>query len=382
MVTPLADIRPVNDKKSWNDFIHLPWQLYQDDPNWVPPLLMEIQDRLNPEKNHYFEHAKMQAWVAYEDARPVGRITAQLDELVYKYHGEKTGHFGFFETIDDPAVANALFAVAEDWLRRQGAEKVVGPFSLSINEESGLQVDGFDEPSFLMMPHHLPYYAALVEQNGYHKVKDLYAYEVGLVEATIPRAVKRVVASTEKAEDVVFRKIDRNNYDEDLATILDIFNDAWRDNWGFLPFTNSELKHTAKSLKLLIREDFTTIVEHEGRPVAMMVTLPNVNEAIADLNGRLFPFGWLKLLWRIKVKTTRTVRIPLMGIRKDIQSTPLGGAIALALIYKCGHAAIDAGCRQAEYSWVLEDNTALRKILDAFECYITKTYRLYEKSLS
>ncbi|MFQ5535201.1 MAG: N-acetyltransferase [Sphingomonadales bacterium] len=378
--TAAVTVEPVDGKKALETFIRLPWRLYADDPNWVPPLLREVWDQLSRDRNPYFEHAEAQYWIAYRNGRPVGRISAQVDQLVLKHHGTKTGHFGFLEAEDDPAIFSALFAAALNWLRDQGMEQVIGPFNLSINQESGLLVDGFDSPPMMLMGHAPRHYGNHVEALGFEKVKDLYAYAFDIKKG-MPPLVHRLIERAEAKGKIQLRQLDMKRYAEDLTDILDIFNDAWSENWGFLPLTGAEAKKDVEAMKLIIQEDLVYIAEVDGKPVGMMVTLPNLNEAIADLNGKLFPFGWAKLLWRLKVKCPKTSRVVMMGVRKEYQGGALGAAIAFMLVEQSRKNAERKGMEWGELSWVLDDNVPMQKISEAIKAPIYKTYRLYTKSL-
>lgn len=375
-------ILEVQNKSDREQFVKIPWTIFKNDPNWVPPLMMERMDAVNKDKNPYFEHAEVKLWIAFQGDTPVGRISAQVDSLVPENHGIKTGHFGFFDCIDDQTVADALLDTAFNWLRSRDMVEVIGPFSLSINEETGMLVDGFDSPPSLMMGHALPYYQTLVENYGLTKIKDVWAYYLDITRKQLPRAIEKLVKRTTESQSIKLRKINMKNYDQDIKIILDIFNDAWSENWKYIPFTSSELNRAAKEMKLLIRQDFTYIAEVDGIPQAMMVTLPNLNEIISDFNGRLFPFNIFKLLWRLKIRQNyKTVRVPLMGVRKNMQNSRIGGALAFALIEKCRESAIKSGCTHAELSWVLEDNSRLSKMLETIGCWKYKTYRLFSQKL-
>lgn len=375
-------IKEVTNKQELEQFVKVPWAVFKDDPNWVPPLIMERMELLDPKKNPYFDHARAKLWLAFKDGEAVGRITAQIDDLVEEKYHEKIGHFGFFDCINDQEAANALLDTATDWLKSEGREKVIGPFSLSINEEAGILVDGFDTPPSLMMNHALPYYQDLMTGYGMEKVKDLWAYYLKIDKEVLPPTIAKLVKRSMRDGKVKLRPINMNNYEEDLKTILDIFNEAWSDNWMSLTYTEAELAKTIKDMKLLIRPDFTYIAEYDGVPQAMMVTLPNLNEIIADLDGKLLPTGIFKLLWRLKINPKyKTVRVPLMGVRKAFQNTALGGAMAFALIEECRIYGEKAGCTHAELSWVLEENTRLSKMLETIGCWRYKNYRMYTKDL-
>ena len=376
------EIRPALNKADRKVFVKVLWHIYEGEPNWTPPLIIERMDAIDKKKNPYFQHADVRFWVAYKDGKPVGRISAQIDELVEKHHGIKTGHYGFFDCIDDQEVANALFDTACTWLKEKGMVEVIGPFSLSINEETGMLVEGFDTPPQLLMGHSRPYFEKLITNYGLEKTKDTWAYRLDITKPVLPPVIQKLVDRAVDRGQITFRHINMDNYEEDLRTILDIFNDAWIDNWKYIPFTEAELDHAVKELKMIIREDFTYIVEVDGEPAAMMVTLPNINEIIKDFNGKLFPFGIFKLLWRLKIRPSfKTVRVPLMGVRTKYQNSRLSGIMSFGLFEICRQSAIKIGCEEAELSWVLEENTRLSKLLETVGCVKYKTYRLYQKDL-
>ncbi|MBT5186408.1 MAG: N-acetyltransferase [Kordiimonadaceae bacterium] len=382
MTSPKIEIKCVQSKADRKAFVKVLWKIFKGDPKWIPPLIMERMDAIDENKNPYFQHAQVQFWIAYKDDEPVGRISAQIDELVEKHHGIKTGHYGFFDCINDQDVANALFDTAFSWLKKNGMVEVIGPFSLSINEETGMLVEGFDTYPHLLMGHAIPYYQDLVANYGLKKVKDTWAYTMDISSEFLPPVMQKLVDRAVDRGQVVFRPINMDKYEEELKLILDIFNDAWIDNWKFIPFTQAELDHTVKEMKLIIREDFTYIAEIDGVPQAMMVTLPNINEIIRDLDGKVFPFGFLKLLWRLKIKPSfKTVRVPLMGVRKEYQNSRLSGIMSFGLFEACRKSAAKVGCNEAELSWVLEENTRLSKLLETIGCVKYKTYRLFHKEL-
>ena len=373
----MLEVNPVHNRREQRLFIRLPWSIYSDDPAWVPPLLLERKELLSP-RNPYFEHAQYQSWIAYRDGTPVGRISAQIDQLHLDRYQEKEGFFGMIEAEDNSETFAALLQTAESWLRDRGMRRAMGPYNLSINQESGLLVDGFDTPPSLMMGHARPYYRTRIEKNGYQKEKDLLAYIIdadfyhsAALQAIVKRAKKRVTV----------RSLRKSNYYEDIKIIGDIFNDAWSENWGFLPFTEAEFKQLAKDFKLLLDFELVKIAEVDGSPEAFMVVAPNINEAIRDLNGRLLPFGWLKLLWRLKVKYPQTARIPFMGVRKQYHGSLLGAALAFMVIIAGQPYAINRGIKKVELSWILEDNKGMRDIIESIGGIIYKTYRIYSKDL-
>ena len=380
MATPLR-IQPVEDRRALKQFLTMPARLYAGDPNWIQPLTFERLEHLNPRKNPYFDHAEVAYWIAFRGERPVGRISAQVDRLHLGRYGDATGHFGFLEGENDEEVFAALFETAEAWLRARGLRRVTGPFTLSVNDETGLLVEGFDTPPYLMMGHVPRHYGFRIEERGYRKARDLIAYAFDVVAPPPPRA-RRMLERLSKGAGLSFRPIEMRRFDEELRTIVDIFNDAWSDNWGFVPMTPAEVRHMGKNLKPIIRAEYAWIGEVDGEAAAMTVTLPNINEAIADLSGRLLPLGWAKLLWRLKVRGTRSARMPLMGVRRKYQGTQKGAALALGVIEAVRSWHAEHGAREAELSWVLEDNRPTHDIIRMVGGRPYKTYRVYEKSLT
>ncbi len=371
----------VADAGALDTFIRLPTELYRGHAGFVAPLMMERRDSLSAKKNPYFSHATARFWLAMRGHRPVGRISAQIDRLSLERHGETLGHFGLLDAEADPVTVHALVTAAESWLRGQGMDRVRGPFNLSINEECGLLVDGFAARSMMMMGYAPPYLGPLLEAQGYAKVRDLLAYDYDIAEAkpVDPRGIlKRVTADGR----VRVRPIDMKHYRADLSLILDVFNDAWSENWGFLPFTEAEIIHAATSMRPLIRADLVWIAEVDGEAAAMIVCLPNLNEAIAGLGGRLLPFGWARLLWRLKVSGVKSCRVPLFGVRKRYHRSPVGAALVLLGLEALRVSAVKAGFEHAELSWILEENTAIRGVIEHNGARVYKTYRIYEKPLT
>ena len=375
------DIAAVESKADLDRFIKVPWPIYAGDPNWVPPLMIERRGHLSSKSNPFYRHADVRLWLALRDGRPVGRISAQVNHAYLKRHQDATGHFGFIEAEDDPAVFAALLGQAESWLAEQGMRRIRGPFCFSVNDELGLLVDGFDRPPSLLMGHARPYYGSRMEQQGYVKAKDLIAYDFGVADNPLPKSAKAILSRLERDPSVTVRGLRKSDYSQEVEAVLDIFNDAWSDNWGFVPMADYEIAHLAKELKVLIYEDFVAIAEVDGAPAAFGIGLPNINEAIADLNGALLPFGWAKLLYRLKGGKIRSARLPLMGVRKQYHGTPLGVALAFGVIDRLHRNHAAKGYRQAELSWILEDNQSMRAIIEAAGAEPYKTYRIYEKDL-
>ncbi len=373
-------VRPVSDKAGIRAFLDVPFPLYRNDPNWVAPLYLERLDHLNPKKNPYFRHADVQLFVAYRDGKPVGRISAQHDRLRLEHHKDNTGQFGFFESVDDVNVARALLDTAGGWLKARGLSRVQGPFNFSINDELGLLVRGFEHKPNMMMGHALPYYQGLMEANGLRKAKDLIAYyvdDLGPLPPLLMRVTKRALATG----DIVIRPLDKKQIKRDIGIVMDIFNDAWSHNWGFVPFTSAELEKLANDMKMLVHGEYVTIVTYKGEYAAMSVTLPNLNDWIDGFGGKLLPFNWLKLAKSVMAKRPPSIRMPLLGVRKKFQDGVLGSALAVAAIDHVRNYHISRGTKSCEMSWILEDNMRIRHIIEELGSVAYKTYRIYEKDL-
>jgi GNAT superfamily N-acetyltransferase len=351
--------------------------VYIDDPAWIPHLLLERQEQFSGH-HPYFAHARCCFWLAYRGVKPVGRISAQIDALHEARYQDATGFFGLLEAEDEAETFHALLSTAEKWLRDQGMQRIRGPFNLSINQECGLLVEGYDTPPMIMMGHARPYYADRLAAEGYQGVKDLLAYRIA-TQFTPPALMQTVLNRVEGVARI--RPLRRSCLNEELAVLREIYEDAWSANWDFIPFTEEEFRHLGRSLRLLVDDEYVQIAEVDGAPAAMIVAFPNVNEAIADLDGRLLPFGWLKLLWRLKVKHPKTARVALMGVRKRFQGTALGTALAFMLIDAVRSHGIRRGVQTVELSWILEDNTPMRNMLAMIGGVPYKRYCIYEKAL-
>jgi GNAT superfamily N-acetyltransferase len=371
-------ISAVEDRAALDRFIRVPFEVFAPDPAWVPPLVLERRMHLSPKMNPYFRHARWQAFIAWRGSTPVGRISAQVDTLHLERYADATGFFGMLDAEDRSDTFAALFAAAEQWLREQGMRRVRGPFSLSINEETGLLIEGFDTPPVFMMGHARPYYAMHVEALGYRKAVDTFAYRIAADFAPSP-VMARLVAAAGKRINV--RPLDRKRFAAEIALLRDIFNDAWAENWGFLPFTEEEFHELGNSLRFLVDPGLIRIAEVDGEPAAFIVVIPNINEAIRGLGGRLAPLGWAKLLWRLKVRHPTTARVPLMGVRRKYQRTRLGPALAFLVIAGAQPRTLALGVKEVELSWILENNAGMRSIIESIGGHPYKRYRIYERQL-
>jgi len=378
-------VRPVESAADRKAFVELAFCLNAGDPNWVPPLKQEVYGLITPRKNPWFEHAEAQLFVAERNGRVVGRVSAHTDHLALAQPaaqglGPGTGNWGMMEA-EDEAVFQALIARAEDWLRAKGMRRSLGPFSLSVWDEVGLQVNGFDHPPTVMMGHNSPAYRGWVEAAGYAPAKSLYTYELNTAQ-DFPPLIQRILQSGERNGRIAIRKVNKSRFNEEAVLILGLLNDAWSDNWGFVPLTGAEIAYAGRKLKSIVFEDLIHVAEFEGEPVAFMITLPNLNEVLKSLNGSLFPFGWAKLLWWLRAPKVKTARVPLMGVVKRLQASRLASQIAFLMIEYTRRAAIaNYGTSRAEIGWVLDDNHGMRAMAEAVDSRINREYVVYEKTL-
>ncbi len=378
-------IRKVETKRDRKVFVDVPFGLYRDDPHWVPPLKTEALGLITPEKNGWFSHAKAQLFLAEENDRVVGRISAHIDTLALTMPAEQgfgpgVGQWGLMEAESEP-VFQALLAAAEDWLRAQGMTRMLGPISMSIWEEPGLLIEGYDHAPTIMMGHARPEYRDWVARSGQVPVKRLMTYEVD-VTRQFPPIVQRIIKSGEKNPRIVIREVDKSRFEDEAAIILAILNDAWSSNWGFVPLTPPEIKDVGVTLKPIVFNDLIRIAEVDGKPVAFMITLPDLNEAIKPLRGSLLPFGWAKLLLWLRKPKVKTVRVPLMGVVRELQSSRMASQLAFMMIeYIRRSASQDYGATRAEIGWILDDNQGMRSIAETIESRMNKVYQVYEKTL-
>jgi len=373
-------IRTVEDAPGRKAFVDIAYALNRDDPNWVPPLKTEVHGLIDPRTNPWFEHAEARFFLAERDGEPVGRISAQVDELVLRHMGPGIGQWGMFEAAD-AEVAAELIHRAEAWLRGRDMTRAMGPFSLSIWDEPGLLIKGHDHPPMVMMGHNRPEYEAWVEAAGYVKAKDLLTYDLE-VTAPFPPIVQRIVAAGEKNPRIRIRRTVKKNFEAEARLLLGILNDAWSDNWGFVPLTEAEIAYAGKKLKPIVLEDMILVAEYDGEPVAFMMALPDINQFLRDLDGSLFPFGWAKLLWRLRRMRPAGGRVPLMGVAKRLHATRLASQLAFMMIEQIRHAGTGHyGISRAEVGWILEDNGPMISIAQAIESDVNRVYRIYEKAL-
>ncbi|GJL90681.1 GNAT family N-acetyltransferase [Hyphococcus sp.] len=375
------EIRPVETPADLKTFIRLANAIYADDPHYVAPLEFELTDRLNAEKNPTLKGNPRKLWVAYKNGAPAGRISALVNQAHLDRHKDGAGHFGFFESVEDQAVAQALLDAAAQWLKEQGMEKMAGPFNNSVNEETGLLIKGFNTPPYVMMPHGRPYYAGLIEAQGFAKAMDMHALRYIPREQLMPEKRQRFIDKALSSSKVSFRNIDMKRFDQEIRTLVSIFNDAWYDNWGFIPLTDDQIEHMAKELRPIIEPHNVVFCDYDGEPAAFSLVLPDVNYVTRDFGGKLLPFNWIKLIWRLKFNPVPRARMPLMGVVRKLHRRPVGTALAYKMIQLSQDANTSRGVIDSELSWILESNESMLAMLLDLGGEIYKTYRIYEKTL-
>lgn len=368
-------ILPVRNGAEMRKFIKLPWGIYRNDPCWVPPLLMDMKKLLDRSKYPFFEHSEAEFFLAWRNGEPVGRIAAILNNNHNRFHNERTAFFGFFECIDDREAASALLERATQWGQDKGMTELRGPMNYSPNETLGLLVEGFNTSPYIMMTHNPPYYSALIEASGFEKSMDLYAWHL-LTEKGLNPKIIRVGEKVLKDEGIRVRSINMKKFWDDVAIIKKIYNDAWSNNWGFVPMTDAEFKHMAKDMKPAIDPRVLLIAEKNGEPVAFSLALPDFNLVFKKVNGRLFPTGLLKLLYH--ARHIHQVRVLALGIAKKVQNF---NGLGAALYYESFRRGVEAGYRSCEFSWTLESNDLINRSMSLFGAEIYKRYRIYRKQL-
>jgi GNAT superfamily N-acetyltransferase len=367
------EVRPVRSRRDLMRFIRLPWRLYRNEPNWVPPLVSERKRHLDRSRNPFFEHAEAEYFLAWREGEPVGRITAHVDHRLNEFQGNDWGLFGFFESEDDPEVAAALVQSAGDWLLERGRDRMVGPMDFTTNHECGLLVEGHERPPQILEFWHHPYYAGLLEEQGLAKVMDLYKWELHISdrEKVLP-VLFELAEKLEPEHGIKVRHMRRRDFTNEVRRFMEIYNSAWERNWGFVPLTDAELEHYAKELKPILDENWAMMAEKDGEVVGAALTIPDYNKVLARLNGRLLPFGWLKaLLARRKIDS---VRVFALGVKPEYQHT----GVAAAFYVEHFDMAQVTPQKWGEMGWILESNTAMNRGMEAMGGRIVKRYRLYE----
>ncbi len=378
-------IEPVSGKAGRAEFVDLGRAFSARLENFVPQLRSEQLELINPDKNPFFGHGRAEFFIARRDGKPVGRISAHIDDLALaappeQGFGPGTGLFGYFDA-EDEAAAHALLDAAAEWLRQQGMTRALGPISLSIWEEPGLLIKGQDHAPTIMMGHHPAHYAGWIESAGYTRAKTLYTYDLDIT-TDFPPLVQRIVKSGHRNERITVRQVRKDRWDEDVAIVLSILNDAWSDNWGFVPFTPEEVAYAGKKLRPVIHEPLNMIAEVDGKPVAFMLTFPDVNHVLAKIKGKLFPFGWFHMLRWLRKPTGSDMRVPLMGVVKELQNSRMASQLAFMMIDAIRvNAHGSYGSTRGEIGWILEDNQGMVAIADTINSEINREYAIYQKPL-
>ena len=367
-------IQKVVSRADLEVFTRLPWKIYNGDPNWVPPLLRDFRNLFNTEKHPFHRHSEVQPFLALQDGEPVGRLAAIWNRNHQNFHEEPVGFFGFFECVNDHEPARALFDEASLWLGERGLEVMRGPASFSSNEEWGLLVDGFDGPPRIMMTYNPRYYIDLIEGAGFTCAKDLVAFF-----KSGPEPPERLVRGAEivarRHPDVTIRHLDMKNFERDLSIIRDIYNKAWERNWGFVPMTEAEIDHMAKELKPAVDPELVLIAEKAGQPIAFSLTLPDLNQALKKANGRLFPFGLIRII--LESKRIHTLRVLTLGVIPEYRNLGVDALLYLQ-IFRTG---ARKGYGSGEFSWMLEENQAIRRPMENLGARVYRTYRLYDRPI-
>jgi GNAT superfamily N-acetyltransferase len=366
----------VSTKDEQKRFVNFIYSFYEGQEHWVPPLRMDQKKLVDPKKDPFYENAEAALFIAEKDGKDVGRIAAIVDHRYNKFHGSKTGHFGFFECIDDQHTADLLFRVAEDWLRDKGMKDVLGPASPSMMDTIGVLIDGFDKDPYIMMPYNYPYYDELIKNAGFDKAMDMYAYIVDTETVAVDRMNRAMDIVKKRLPDLKIRPVNLKKIHQEIEIVRHIFNEAWKNNWGFIPLTEAEFEATGKDLKMIVDTDYAHIAEVNGEPVAFSIGLPNINEIIKDMNGKLFPFGIFKLL--LNKKKIKGLRTALMGVLPEWQ----GKGIDALLHQRSIHNGLTTGGKTiSELSWILESNTDMIHVAERIGGTLDKSYRMYSKDL-
>jgi GNAT superfamily N-acetyltransferase len=373
-------IRPVGSRRELKRFVKVPFHLHRDHPQWVPPLIFERMEFLNPGKNPWFEHGEAELFVAERDGEPVGRISAQVDARWGEFQGGNDGMFGFFETTEDPEVTRALLDAAGEWVAAKGKTRLLGPMDFTTNDELGILIEGFERQPMILEPWHPPFYQRLIEAEGFGKTMDLLMWELQFGELKEGEAFDPSihVAAKKALEDegITIRNMRKRDMAAEVKRFMDVYNEAWGNNWGFVPITDAEVEYQAKHLKQVLDENWTYIAEKDGEAVGAALTLPDINQVTAKLNGRLLPFGWLKfLLGKPKIDQ---LRVFALGVKHDYRHTGVAAGLYLRHLEE---AAKPGGIGGGEMGWILETNKPMNRAMEGMGGKVVKRYRLYERPL-
>jgi GNAT superfamily N-acetyltransferase len=376
-VRPVSlEVRPVADKRDLMRFIRLPFELYRNEPRWVPPLISDVRKRLRPESNPFFEHAEAEYFLAWRDGRPVGRISAHIDHHFNDFQQNAWGLWGFFESEDDPQTAGLLLDTAEAWLRERGRDRMVGPMDFTTNDEAGLLIEGHDRPAIILAPWHHPYYQGLIEGAGLDKAMDLLMWSLHISDGDrVHPAIWEAAAKVEPLHGIVCRPMRKRDLEAEVVRFLEVYNAAWEKNWGAVPLTAEEALHYAKDLKPVLDEHWAMIAERvdTGEVVGAALTLPDFNQVLAHLGGRLLPFGWAKALyWKRRIDA---VRVFALGVKPEYQHT----GVAARFYQMHFESAAVTPQKHGEMGWILEVNTPMNRAMEGMGGKIVRRFRVYER---
>ncbi|MCX7877852.1 MAG: hypothetical protein N2510_04325 [Ignavibacteria bacterium] len=374
----MLKIRTVADNRDLMEFIKLPWSIYKGNEYWVPPLIFDVRKNLDPKRNPFFKHSEIQLFIAEKNGRFAGRIAAIKNNNHNNFHKDKAGFFGFFECENDQDVADLLLDTACQWINDKGLDKVYGPVNPSTNDEMGFLLEGFDSSPVLMMPYNPKYYLDFAEKYGLKKAKDLYAYYIPaevIKDEKVMNKLERMAELIKKRSDVTTRFINMKDLNNEVRKIEEIYNSAWENNWGFVPLTTEEFDYMADSLKMVVDPELVIFAEVNGKPAGFSLSLPDFNQVLKKLNGRVLPFGFIKLI--TAKKKIDLLRVIIMGVKPEYQKRGIDSVFYLETI-KNG---VKNGYKGAEISWVLEDNMPMVMTAEKLGAYIYKKYRIYEKNL-
>lgn len=381
--TASFDIRAAETPSEINRFLALPYDLYRGQEAWAPPLRLERKDQLDPQKNPAASNLDRKMFLAVKDGRDVGRIAAFINPTHDSHHDSETAFFGYFDAIDDSGVLSALLTATQNWATSKGRARLVGPAQWGVNEEVGLLVDGFDHSNVVLMSYGRPYYAPAVEAAGFEKAIDMLAFQADLNEGyPRPKMTQMMVNYAKKSDAITWRPLNPKDFVGEIERAMAIFNDAWSENWGFLPFPPEDVQHLAKEMKPLIVPERFLLGFIDGELAAFLCMLPDLNELTQGFDGKLLPFNWVKLVYRLKSQKAGQARIPLMGLRRKYHNTRKGLALIASLCEESFESARQAGFTHCELSWILEDNEGMISICEQASAKPYKTYRMYEKRIS
>jgi hypothetical protein len=378
------EVRAVRGKKDLETFLHVPWSVgMKEDPNWVPPLLDDYRRQLDPKKSPFLQHGEIECFTAFDGGRPAGRVSVQIDREFDRIHPEEPGiaFFGFFECAERPDVSRALFTAAEQWARSKGRTRLRGPFTLDTKGEVGVLIEGFDAPQRIGTPHNKPYVGAMIEAAGYSKVKDFYGW--WFTAGQVDERTKKIAEKTKALPGVIVRPMNLKHFRREVDIVRDVFNSAWKENWGFIPFTNEELEIIATEYKMFVDTEIALVAEVDGKPAAICLAIPDVNEMVRDFDGELMrnPLHLAKLLWRLKFRRPHHARLMLLGVKEEYRASHKYGTLAAVLYVEVAERGYNHGYVGGELSWTLEDNVLINRGIERMGARKYKTWRVYEKRL-